>query len=129
MAQTPTNTQQIASMMTGIGQTQAAGVTGAAQAQQAAAGQTASAITGLGSGALFAAFSDERLKDNIKPTGYENGIPTFEWTWNKAAEKLGLKGKGFGTLSKYAKQVNPDSVQVENGYEKVNYNMLGVSHG
>lgn len=49
LAQTQTNPQQIANQISAIGQTQAQGITAAAQAQQSAAGQGFSTLLGLGS--------------------------------------------------------------------------------
>jgi len=78
----------------------------------------------------YLAFSDERLKDDINPTGKEeNGIPTYTWKWNKSANKLGLHGNGYGTLSKVIKLIKPEAVTIKDGYEQVDYGMIGVAHG
>ena len=127
-----TGAQNIANMMSGIGQTQAQGIIGQAQNQAAANQAGFGNMMGLGNLALgaYQAFSDERLKDDIKPTGKEeNGIPTYTWTWNKAANKLGLHGDGYGTLSKVVKLIKPEAVTTKDGYEQVNYGMIGVAHG
>lgn len=126
-----TNENQIANMISGIGQTQAQGIVAAAQNQQASNQAGFGNLMGLGQLGLsaYSAFSDERLKDDIEPTGETNGIQTFRWKWNKEAEKLGLKGYGFGTLSKVVKQIMPEAVTEKGGYEQVNYKMIGVNHG
>lgn len=127
-----TGAQNIANMMSGIGQTQAQGIIGQAQNQAAANQAGFGNILGLGNLALgaYQAFSDERLKDNINPTGKtENGIPTYTWTWNKEANKLGLHGSGYGTLSKVVKEIKPEAVTTKDGYDQVNYGMIGISHG
>ena len=126
-----TNVNNIANMTAGIGQTQGQGIIAAQQNKQAAQQAGFGNLMGLGQlgigGAL--AFSDERLKDNIEQTGEANGIPTFKWTWNKEAERFGLKGNGYGTLSKFVKQIAPSAVSFKDGYEQVNYDMIGVEHG
>lgn len=131
MAGLATNEGQIANMISGIGQTQGQGIIAAAQNQQAADQASFGNLMGLGQLGLGAAlaFSDERLKENIERTGETNGIPTFKWKWNKEAKKFGLEGDGFGTLSKFVKQVMPEAVSNKDGYEQVNYDMIGVKHG
>lgn len=127
-----TGAQNIANMMSGIGQTQAQGLIANAQNQAASNQAGFGNMLGLGQLGLgaYQAFSDERLKDNINPTGKEeNGIPTYTWKWNKAANKLGLHGDGYGTLSKVVKLIKPEAVTTKDGYEQVNYGMIGVAHG
>lgn len=123
-----TNENQIANLMTGIGNTQAQGIMGSAQAQMQGNQNMMNNLLGLGSLGVMA-FSDERLKDNIKPTGYENGIPTYKWDWNDKARKLGLSGSGYGTLSKVVKEIMPEAVSSKDGYDQVNYSLIGVKHG
>ncbi len=108
-------------MLAGIGQTQAQGQIASQQAQQQGTGN----LLGLAS----AIFSDERLKENIEYDGHENGIPKFTWTWNSAAKKLGLTGKGFGTIAQMVIDKHPEAVSVKDGFYTVDYNKLGVSHG
>ncbi len=146
-----TSTNQIAQIIGNIGQTKAQGLTAAAQAQAAGSQQNFGNLLGLGqlgigAGMLFSderlksniepigigagmLFSDERLKSNIEPIGIENGVPMFTWKWNDKAKELGLSGSGYGTLSKHAKEIKPESISVINGYEAVDYKMLGVSNG
>lgn len=131
LAQLPTGAANIANLTSGIGQTLAQGQTAAANAQMQGSAQNQGSLFGLANLGLgaFAAFSDERLKKDIKRTGEQNGFPTFEWEWNEAANKLGLFGKAYGTISKYVKEKMPEAVSGRDGYETVNYEMIGVSHG
>lgn len=126
-----TGAENIANMMSGIGQTQAQGITASAQAQQASNQAGFGNLMGLGQLGLGAAslFSDEALKENIEFTGVENGFPTFKWVWNDKAKKLGLSGAASGTLSKYVRALMPEAVTTKKGYDQVNYEMIGVSHG
>lgn len=134
LAGVQTNQNQISGLMQGIGQTQAQGITGAAQneASQGQAGfgnMMGLGQLGLGAYQAYNGYSDVRLKDNIVSTGEQNGIPTYKWTWNKIADKLGLSGSGYGTLSKVVKQIKPEAVTSKDGYDQVNYSMIGVDHG
>lgn len=130
LAQLPTGAGNIANLTSGIGQTLAQGQTAAANAQMAGSAQNQQAMMSMANLAATAAmFSDVRLKKNIKRTGEQNGFPTFEWEWNEAANKLGLFGKAYGTISKYVKEKMPEAVSGRDGYETVNYEMIEVSHG
>ena len=72
--------------------------------------------------------SDVRLKENIQKIGEQKGFNIYTWTWNKEAEKLGLKGEAMGVLAQEVMKTRPDAV-VDDGYLKVNYEKLGVAHG
>ena len=122
---------QIANTISGIGETQAQGIIGQAQSNQASQQAGFGNLMGLGQLGLsaYSAFSDERLKEDIEHVGTENNVPIYRWKWNKVAEKLGITGDGYGTLSKVAKRINPDSVSMKDGFEQVNYKMIGVTHG
>lgn len=105
----------MSSTMSGIG-------TGALNAA-ANQSQTATGLMGL-AGGLLAAFSDVRLKKNIKSTGEftKNGNEIYTWEWNKEAEKLGLKGKGRGVIADHAESVTPSAVTKDkSGYKVVDY--------
>jgi len=87
-----------------------------------AAGQTQKG-TGVMS-LLGGLFSDVRLKDNIKFTGNYSpkGYEIYTWTWNDAAEKLGLSGDSEGVIADKVEMVDPDAITLdESGYKKVNY--------
>lgn len=130
MAQLPSNANNIASTMSGVGQTLAQGMIGGAQS--AAAQQQANFNNAMGLGALalqgYETFSDERLKDHITKVGEENGHTVYSWLWNKAANAMGLYGSGRGVIAQEVEKVRPDAVSVRDGYKCVNYDMIGVSH-
>jgi len=107
---------QVGDILTDIGSAQAAGGIGAANAMA----QGNQNLASLGIGAL-AAFSDERLKENIKPDGTMMGRNWYTWDWNEIAESLGLSGSSSGVIA----QENPDiSIMDESGYLKVNYGAI-----
>jgi hypothetical protein len=113
-------------LRTGQAAAQAGGIVGAANAR----GSRAQNLFDIGNQAAQAYMaSDPKLKENIKKIGNKNGFNTFSWTWNKAANAIGLFGKSFGVMADEVKQLMPEAVITENGYMKVNYNMIGVQHG
>lgn len=126
-------TGQIASGINQLGTNTAQGII--AEAQNAAAGQQAGFgnLMGLGQLGLGAyssgLFSDDKLKTNIKHTGYENGIPTYQWEWNERAADFNLYGKSHGTLASEVEKIRPDAVSMKDGYKVVNYDAIGVKHG
>ena len=131
LAGTPSYAPQIAGLTSGIGQTQAQGLVAAEQARQQGQQQSAGNLMGLANLGLqaYGAFSDRRLKKNIKHIGYENGHKIYTWDWNEDAEKLGKIGPGKGVIADEVEQRFPSAVSVSNGYKTVNYEMIGVSHG
>ena len=111
--------QQIAPLLQDIGNVQAAGGIGAANARAAGA-QNILSTAGL-------IFSDERLKENINPEGKKNGVEWFSWTWNKLAKDLfRLEGISNGVIAQRVVKTHPGSVVIDRGYMKVNYKALGV---
>ncbi len=71
-------------------------------------------------------FSDIRLKSNIKQLRVAKGHNWYSWVWNKAANKLGLKGRSEGVIADEIKLTNPDCVGSRFGYLTVNYTKLGL---
>lgn len=110
------NTAGVAQATSNIGNTMAQGITGAAQAQQQGIGN----LVNIGT-SLAGLFSDERLKDNVKFIGKINGHKLYSWTWNKLAEKLGLKGESQGVIAQEVEQYAPHLVGERDGYKTVNY--------
>lgn len=94
-------------------------------ALNAAAQQTQRGTGLLSAGiGLLSAFSDVRLKKNIKATGEytERGNEIYTWDWNEKAKKLGLVGSGRGVIADHAEQVTPAAVSTDkSGYKVVDY--------
>lgn len=80
--------------------------------------------SGAGSTALAGLFSDARLKDNIKPVGYENGFPVYEFNYIK--EKGLPEGRFIGVMAQDVEQIMPEAIGESDGYKTVNYEMIGV---
>ncbi len=76
---------------------------------------------------FFTAFSDPKLKENKKVIGEKNGFKLWSWTWNKLANELGLHGNSSGVMADEVLSKMPDAVSYDQGYMKVNYDMVGVS--
>ncbi|MBL4940966.1 MAG: tail fiber domain-containing protein [Colwellia sp.] len=119
-AQTGTQTQaaagNTASILGQIGNAQAAGTVGAANAQAQGAQNLLS--TGLG---LFAAFSDIRLKENIRFSHIDDGIRIYNWDWKDEAKELVGSQDTEGPIAQELKKTRPDLVIVDpdTGYYKV----------
>lgn len=118
MAQIPSNANQIAGGISGIGQTQAQGITAGAQAMQQAQQNGMNNMLGLGNMGLaaFAAFCDPRLKANPVKIGVVDGVQIYEWDWNEEAANLGLYGKGQGPMADEIKRFWPERVIQRDGY-------------
>lgn len=110
----------ISNLLTDIGAAEAGGIVGSANAQQQ------NLQNALNLGALF--FSDSRLKSNAEIVGSENGYNIWSWVWNKEAwEKFGLRGKSKGVMFSDVLGKNPEAVGYEDGYGKINYQMIGIT--
>ena len=118
MANLPSNAGQIAQGITNIGQTQAQGITAAAQANQIAQQQGMENLMGLGQLGLsaFAAFCDPRLKANARKIGVIDGIQIYEWDWNDKAAEIGLVGKGSGPMADEVLRFMPERIENRFGY-------------
>lgn len=128
MAQLPSNANNIAASMSGVGQTLGQGIIGGAQSA-AAAGQN-NINNGFAAAGLamqgYETFSDRRLKKNIKLRGQKNGHNVYSWMWNELAAALGLFGRASGVLADEVEKKRPDAVRECRGYKCVNYPMIGV---
>lgn len=132
MAQLPSNANNIAASMSGIGQTMAQGIMGGAQSA-AAQGQN-NINNAMGAGALamqgYETFSDERLKAEVVLVGKRNGHNVYKWLWNEAAAALGLIGRSAGVIAQEVEKTRPDAITERNGFKCVNYGLIGVDpHG
>lgn len=120
LGNTQTMTPQIASQMNQIGQTQAYGIQGQAEADQMAQQQNLNNIMGIASSA--AAFSNYRLQDNIVVIAYTKhpDIKKYRWEWNAKAEKLGLHGDDQGYIASEIESVFPECVHWhKSGYRQI----------
>jgi hypothetical protein len=79
---------------------------------------TVGGLFGLGSSALMA-FSDKKLKENIKDTGDEvAGVPVKEWDWKSG-------GSGKGVIAQELQKKHPTLVKEHpSGYKMVDYGGL-----
>lgn len=120
MAQIPSNANNIANGIAGIGQTQAQGITAGAQAMQDAQQNGMNNLLGIANLGLRAAgiggFCDPRLKSNPVKVGVVDGVQWYQWDWNEEAANLSLFGKGEGPMADEIKRIWPDRVTEINGY-------------
>jgi hypothetical protein len=137
LAGIPSNTTQVAGMMSGIGATQAEGVYGAGMAESL--GQVASSqakqtgtqnmidnLLGFGELAMMQMYSDRRLKTNIKKIGEINGYNFYSFKWNSIANKMGLTGSTCGCMADEVFDIVSDAVFLKDNFMMVNYSMIGV---
>jgi len=98
------------------------------QAKDNAKGSTGS-IVGAGANLLgtgIAAFSDERLKENIQKVGEIDGIDLMTWNWNSTAKDLGINDNTFGVIAQNVLVDHPEAVMMDyaTGFYKVDYHKL-----
>ena len=114
---------------TGVGGTDVAGITanaynGAQNSYNQQMGQwnnTMGGLFSLGASALPFAFSDERLKEDIEPTGGKiGGVPVKEFTWR------GTGQRDVGVMAQDVERKHPELVDKSHpsGYRRVNYGKL-----
>lgn len=115
---------EVSRLIESRGDVQASGLLGANQI----AAQTTQNRNQL-AGQVFAMFSDERLKDNVRCIGKDKGYNIYSWTWNGVAEKLGLTGESFGVMAQEIERFMPDAIGYRDGFKTVDYGMVGVKHG
>ena len=78
-------------------------------------------IGSLGGKLLDGIFSDRRLKENITHIGtYPNGLPMYEFNYKGGEQRL------RGVMSDDVRQRYPEAVDKANGFDTVNYTMLGI---
>ena len=128
LANLPSNANNIAASISGVGQTLGQGIIGGAQS---AAAQSQNNINnGFAAAGLalqgYETFSDRRLKKNIKLRGQKNGHNVYTWLWNEAAAALGLFGRSAGVIAQEVEKSRPDAVTERHGFKCVNYSMIGV---
>jgi len=80
-----------------------------------------------GAGYYSGAYSDVRLKKNVKKTGRMFGVlPEYTWEWNDEAHRIGCSSDPkVGIIAQEALHVYPDVISVgKHGYYMVNYARL-----
>lgn len=96
-------------------------------AQQAAQANLNQGLMGLGAAGIMA-FSDPRLKQNIKPVGVlANGLTLYSFEYKDEIKQHPLAGEGVhvGVMADEVEQVFPYAVNTLNdGYKVVNYGLL-----
>ena len=94
-------------------------------AQQAAQQNLNSGLMGLG-GAGILAFSDIRMKENIKQVDWlPNGLPVYTYEYKPKFKDIAGHGVHIGVMAQEVELVQPDAVITNaNGYKMVNYGAL-----
>jgi hypothetical protein len=82
-------------------------------------------LMGLG-GAGIMAFSDIRMKENIKQIHWmPNGLPVYEYEYKPAFKDIAGHGKFVGVMAQEVELVQPEAVITNaDGYKMVNYGVL-----
>lgn len=115
---------QIANATSGIGQTLAQGTVGAAQSQQQFQQNQTNTLMGLGNLGALVAFSDVRLKDNIRNIGKIGKYNKYSWDWNETAKGFGLLGSSEGVMAHEVEDDDPSLVSIIDGYKVVDYSRI-----
>jgi hypothetical protein len=94
-------------------------------AKQAAQANLNQGLMGLG-GAGIMAFSDIRMKENIKQIHWlPNGLPVYEYEYKPEFKDIAGHGKHIGVMAQEVEMVQPEAVITNaNGYKMVNYGLL-----
>jgi virulence-associated protein VapD len=94
-------------------------------AKQAAQQNFNQGLMGLG-GAGIMAFSDIRMKENIKQIHWlPNGLPVYEFEYKPEFKDIAGHGKFVGVMAQEAEMVQPEAVITNaDGYKMVNYGLL-----
>lgn len=129
LASLPSNVNQIAGATAGIGQTMAQGQIAGSQAQIQARNMGMNQLLGIGEVGVnaYTAFSDIRLKENIRLVGTFKGHNWYKWDWNEEAAKLNLFGEGEGVMAHEVYETRPEVIGDNNGYITVDYEVLEVA--
>jgi hypothetical protein len=100
---------------------------GAALGSMMSSGSSMGMGLGAAAGGLMGAFSDRRLKTNIKKTGEHlaNGLPIYRYRYIWDAPKT----ERVGVMSDDVRKMAPEAVWRDAcGFDKVNYSMIGGEH-
>jgi hypothetical protein len=95
--------------------------------QQAAQAGFNQGLMGLG-GAGIMAFSDIRMKENIKQIHWlPNGLPVYEYEYKPEFKDIAGHGKFVGVMAQEVEMVQPEAVITNaDGYKMVNYGVLNA---
>jgi len=82
-------------------------------------------LMGLG-GAGIMAFSDIRMKENIKQINWlPNGLPVYQFEYKSEFKDIAGHGQFVGVMAQDVEMVRPEAVLTNsNGYKMVNYGVL-----
>ena len=119
----PSMAPQIAQATSGIGQTLGQGMVAGANAEQQYQQNQTNNMMGLAQLGMMA-FSDFRLKDNIKNIGTIGKYNLYQWDWNEKANGLGLTGSATGVMADEVEQYDPSLVSIVDGYKAVDYSRI-----
>jgi hypothetical protein len=97
----------------------------------ASSNNTTNGIFGLAGAALqaapyaMAAFSDIRLKENIKLVGNENGFPIYHFSYKADPGHRIYRG----VMAQDVQEIFPTAIVSDGDYLAVRYNMIGITFG
>ena len=119
--QTPYYSNQLSGAMGGA-------MGGAALGSMLSSGSGWGTGAGAAAGGLMGAFSDRRLKTDIKKTGeiLPNGLPVYKYRyiWDKP------KTERIGVMADDVRKMVPEAVwRDSSGFDKVDYDMIGGANG
>ena len=71
-----------------------------------------------------------KLKENIKVIGKENGFNIWSWDWNELAKEVfNLIGSSTGVMYPEVLSKQPSATTTKDGFGLVNYGAIGVTNG
>lgn len=103
------------------------GQLGAYNSKVASNNATQSSLFSLG-GTALGMFSDRRAKTNIVKTGEKNGFNIYQFSYKEGISDTLDPSKTYeGVMADEIKQIMPEAVMTgEDGYDRVNYSMIGI---
>jgi hypothetical protein len=109
----------------GLGSLLGGGTAAATGLPWLASAGTGSQLGALGKAAM-SAFSDVRLKENIKHIGHENGFPVYAFSYKSDPDKIKYRGVMAQDLLEMGRG---DAVSWHGEYMAVDYSKIGVEFG
>ena len=126
MSGLPSNTNNIANSIRGIGTTEAQREMANQQISQQNSQNNMNLVNNAANAYMQYKYSDIRAKDSIRFIGMRNGHKWYSWRWNKLGHRLGLHGKSEGVMAHEVHKTNPEAISSKDGILLVEYNQLGV---